>query len=255
MSTIHQWHPSRDDAGNGTGTLNDLVGTNNGSMPNGMWEANTDAGGVRCMNCSGPFTNDYVTLGNVQLTSAASWSLAWWSIQAAQNDEGMLIGDRTANNYGWFFSSGASGTGNDFRFKMDTDLYDIELPVARTNWSHYAIIFDVAGGLMRWYQNGSLCQIFDSGYAPQGTQVSGVTAGFLFNNLGDAWSGSSVAFAGKFDSFFVFDHVLTQQEISDLAVDRMAIPGGGPGPAPSIVRKLVGVGGGLIGQGSGLVAT
>jgi hypothetical protein len=57
---IVAWIPSRDDAGNGTTTLNDL-GNNSvdGSfvgLPTSAWVANTDAGGVRALDFTGPIS-------------------------------------------------------------------------------------------------------------------------------------------------------------------------------------------------------
>ena len=60
---VAAWCPSLDTAGNGTTTLTDLVGSNNGTLTNmdaaTDWVADTDAGGVRALDFDG--NSDYVT--------------------------------------------------------------------------------------------------------------------------------------------------------------------------------------------------
>jgi len=60
---VAAWIPSRDDAGNGTTTLNDLVGSSNGTLtnmdPSTDWVADTSAGGIRALDFDG--VDDFVT--------------------------------------------------------------------------------------------------------------------------------------------------------------------------------------------------
>ena len=75
---IAAWIPSLDDSGNGTTTLTDLVGSNNGTLTNmdpaTDWVADTDAGGVRALDFDG--ANDLATTSVPQSMSAISLS-AW----------------------------------------------------------------------------------------------------------------------------------------------------------------------------------
>lgn len=72
------WCPSRDTAGNGTTTLNDLVGSNNGTLtsmdPATDWVSDIDAGGVRSLDFDG--VNDRVECG----TTAGNFGSGDWSI-------------------------------------------------------------------------------------------------------------------------------------------------------------------------------
>lgn len=76
---INVWCPSRDDAGNGTTTLNDLAGTNHGTLTNfaltgstSNWVSDTGAGGIRALDFDG--TNDFVVTGLTSLSTAYTFS-------------------------------------------------------------------------------------------------------------------------------------------------------------------------------------
>jgi len=75
------WIPSLDDAGNGTTTLNDLIGSRDGTLTNmdagTDWVADTGAGGVRALDYDD--TNDFVTLGSgIVLPSSGGLTISWW---------------------------------------------------------------------------------------------------------------------------------------------------------------------------------
>jgi len=75
------WCPTRDTSGNGTTTLNDLIGSRTGTLTNmdasTDWVANTGAGGIRALDLDD--TNDFVTLGSgVVLPSSGGLTLSWW---------------------------------------------------------------------------------------------------------------------------------------------------------------------------------
>jgi hypothetical protein len=75
---VAAWIPSLDAVGNGTTTLTDLVGSNNGTLTNmdaaTDWVADTNAGGVRALDFDG--VDDIVTLTNIAITSG--WSVSCW---------------------------------------------------------------------------------------------------------------------------------------------------------------------------------
>jgi hypothetical protein len=77
---VSAWIPSKDDSGNGTTTLNDLVGSNNGTLTNfaltgstSNWVADTNAGGIRAIDCD--ITNDFVA---VTVASYSDFMLSLW---------------------------------------------------------------------------------------------------------------------------------------------------------------------------------
>ncbi len=75
------WIPSLDDAGNETTTLNDLIGSRDGTLTNmdeeTDWVSDTGAGGVRALDFDA--TNDFATLGSgVVLPSSGGLAISWW---------------------------------------------------------------------------------------------------------------------------------------------------------------------------------
>lgn len=76
---VAAWIPSRDTAGNGTTTLTDLVGSNNGTLANmdeaTDWVADTGAGGVRALDFDG--VNDFVNLGLLNPESSGVAISVW----------------------------------------------------------------------------------------------------------------------------------------------------------------------------------
>ena len=72
------WCPSRDTAGNGTLTLNDLIGTAHGTLTNMEttdWVSDTDNGGVRALSFDG--LNEYVLLP-INLNALQKLSVSMW---------------------------------------------------------------------------------------------------------------------------------------------------------------------------------
>jgi hypothetical protein len=81
---IAAWIPSLDTAGNGTTTLNDLIGAKHATLTNfamagstSNWVADTDAGGVRALDFDN--SDDYADIGAVDvLPSSGALGLSWW---------------------------------------------------------------------------------------------------------------------------------------------------------------------------------
>ena len=96
---IAAWIPSRDDAGNGTTTLTDLVGSNNGTLTNmdaaTDWVVDTVAGGVRALDFSNG--TDYVAISNVVLNGAFSVSI-WFRRRTFPGGGNCLLGNTASGN-------------------------------------------------------------------------------------------------------------------------------------------------------------
>lgn len=81
---IAWWCPSLDDSGNGTTTLNDLIGSKHATLTNfaltgssSNWVADIDSGGIRALDFDN--VNDYANIGSVDvLPSSGALSLSWW---------------------------------------------------------------------------------------------------------------------------------------------------------------------------------
>lgn len=139
---IAAWIPSRDTAGNGTTTLNDLVGSNTGTLTNmdagTDWVSDTDAGGVRALDFDG--SNDYVAA-----TSGASGysqlTISVWMKKAASGNVSIVsLGNEMSPNrthINWFTDSNVylaceDGAGNYGQFSFSYV----------SGWHHFAMVFD-----------------------------------------------------------------------------------------------------------------
>jgi len=172
---IAAWIPSLDTAGNGTTTLTDLVGSNDGTLT-GMdaatdWVADTDAGGIRALDFDG--VDDYVEIpsssdfqfGNG--TSDSPFSVSFWV-----NQNGFGAGDfinrkdSTATQRLWRII--LSGSSAQFLFVLydDPPVNRIESEVSTVtiddgDWHHVVCKYDGSGnqnGLDIWFDNNQQTQ-------------------------------------------------------------------------------------------------
>jgi hypothetical protein len=171
---IAAWIPSLDTAGNGTTTLTDLVGSNNGTLTNmdaaTDWVADTDAGGVRALDFDG--TNDYVVMGNAR---AAAFSLSIWVKGAAQSDRRFFaFGSSSSNNPAYAFGSGTLSNTSKFRIFIRNDglgtllLDDSNGNVFDGTWHH--VLWTDNAGSASLYIDGALDKTF--AYTPSTTTLN-----------------------------------------------------------------------------------
>lgn len=124
---------SQDDAGDGTGTLNDLVGSNNGTISGATWEEDTEAGGARALE----FSNDFVTVansGDFAFGVDAFWFSTWFKLSASTSLQ--MIFDKGFD------------TGNDtrlFLILLDSTTFRLSLGT-----SENAVDFAASGYLNTW---------------------------------------------------------------------------------------------------------
>lgn len=98
-SEVALYSPSLDDDGNGTGTLTDLVNSNDGTITGATWETDTDNGGVRALE----FSNDYVTAsnsGDFAFGTDPFWFSVWFKLTSTASlqmilDKGFDTGTTT----------------------------------------------------------------------------------------------------------------------------------------------------------------
>ena len=201
---VAAWIPSLDSAGNGTTTLTDLVGSNNGTLT-GMdaatdWVADTDAGGTRALDFDG--INDYVALGNAR---ASAFSLSIWVKGAAQSDRRFFaFGNSTTTNPGYAFGSSTLSSTNKFRIFIRNDasttlLLDESSGIVFNNtWRH--LLWSDNNGSASLYVDGSLDKTFT--YTPSTTTTN-------LSSIG-AWNRPTPVsfFIGRVDDARIFHSAL-----------------------------------------------
>ena len=143
-SPINAWVPSRDTAGNGTTTLTDLSGSNNGTLTNmelADWVADTNAGGVRALEFDG--VNEDVQMGTISAINGATVvSMSAWIYRASTGTTVGLGGAAgvTTNRFSliWFSDGNvyisASATANTYAFCALTG----------TGWKHIVVNYNGA---------------------------------------------------------------------------------------------------------------
>jgi hypothetical protein len=219
---VAAWIPSLDAVGNGTTTLTDLVGSNNGTLTNmdaaTDWVADTNAGGVRALDLDG--VNDYVNVPSIATLNVpgAITVSSWFNLNATPVDnQGIAAKWRTATPlngrqyllgvgvgslvFGGISSNGTFQAGN-----------FITSPSAVSNnvWNHAAMVF-TPGVSISLYVNGvsavssatAATTIFQ-GTAPL---TIGHQANLAFPNL---------HFNGRIDDVRLFDQSLSLAEIQYL---------------------------------------
>lgn len=152
---LSAWIPSRDNTGNGTTTLTDLVGSNNITLANfaltgstSNWVADTNAGGIRALDFDG--TND-IGAGNYWNTlgsfSAAAFSL-WFRSDGKSNFGFVGTG---VSIFGVFAVYSNSPLNVRFLIKDTSNLLDGAISTGA--WTHVVATYD--GTTARLYVNGT----------------------------------------------------------------------------------------------------
>jgi hypothetical protein len=195
---IAAWIPSRDTAGNGTITLTDLVGSNDGTLTNmdaaTDWVADTDSGGVRALEFDG--VNDYVNIPEVPFSSAVTY-VAWVKPDIASPTAGVRA---FISNKKTLFEQ----AGDDIRFFPDIDFAVVSHPdILTTNWQQVAIT-----------QSSTSYVIYHNGVS-----VAAGTTALLDSGAGNSeigGFGSGRPFDGRLDDIRVWDQALTAGDVADL---------------------------------------
>lgn len=229
---IAWWCPSLDDAGNGTTVLDDLIGSNNGTLTNmdpaTDWVADTASGGVRALDFDG--VNDQVLAGDLSTFSFIQnthvWSCSTWfklnSTSAAQTILGNTPFSSTDKGFALYYETGR-GLGNGVIRSGVTrgtgvvaDTYQFRSPdnsISDTNWHH------VCAGM----RGPGQPFIFIDGISQTLTVITSSTTLSTGNStrlLGIGYSPFTsilTPFAGRIDDTRIFNRALTQSEVKALA--------------------------------------
>lgn len=214
------WIPSLDTAGNGTTTLNDLIGSRDGTLTNmdagTDWVSDTGAGGVRALDFDD--TNDFATLGSgIVLPSSGGLAISWWEKVATTTGNFRSRFRFYTGSQGWalFRSNMASyGTISWGRDSVDANLRSTaatSLASASGTWINFVLVGTAGANSVTpsdWtlYENGT-SKAIDAGNA-----LSGFTA-----NVNQIGYDSLLAGAGcRLDDIRVFTQSLDSSDVSYL---------------------------------------
>ena len=157
---VAAWIPSLDTAGNGTTTLSDSVGSNNGTLTNmdaaTDWVADTDNGGVRALDFDG--SNDRVVATGIGITSSV-FSVSLWvrrTIVGGVFPRFIDISDGTST-YQILSDDGSGGSGQlttkhtQFQAGLTSTKWGT---IGNGTWSHVVTVVNSITGTVSLYLNG-----------------------------------------------------------------------------------------------------
>jgi hypothetical protein len=153
-------------------------------------------GGCGALSFVQASTQKVVLAKTIALSTSATvlgWTVAFWAIQAADNDNGMVLGDDTdTSNFVWL-----SNTVGGVRYRSNNN-EDSNWTVSganRTVWSHYVLV-------QRWGSNvAGTPELYRNGQSlGTGTFSNGIT----MRVLGQGYTSGSFGFSGSLDDVAVY---------------------------------------------------
>jgi hypothetical protein len=211
---VAAWVPSRDTAGNGTTTLTDLAGSNNGTLTNmdaaTDWVADTGAGGVRALDFDG--ANDHVIAGLP--VSAFPFSMSCWVKYTSTASQGFVGISSSSNNLIYHLlqaASNSAGTSSSLNARSASVGSDYITGSTVTNngaWHNIVGIWTSATS-RSLYIDGSLAGT-SSVSRPFEAGLNQVTIGIL-RTVSPTWY-----FNGRMDDIRIWDQSLDATDVSDL---------------------------------------
>lgn len=228
------WEPSLDDTGNGTTTLYDLAGSNNGTLTNmdsaTDWVADTDSGGVRALDFDG--INDYVSIPNTRTHSSGSeLTISCWvkrnaaSVYAelvtkfiatsGANEDGWLLRWDNANKLIWTVAQNGG-----------YDQYVSSSAYTSTDWTHIALThkFGSSANTALYLNGAAVSASYTSG---TGTRIpdSDATSDAILLGVQRYAGVSYNLLAGRLDGVRIYYSILSAATITKLASRRAYQPG------------------------------
>jgi hypothetical protein len=210
---IGWWSPSIDEQGNGTTTLTDLIGSNDGTLTNmetpGDWVSDTNNGGVRCLDIGG--TDEFVDVGDSVMDfhqGTTSWSCSAW-VKTSTSSQ-YIIGAGGVTN-GWFMAVHSDST---LRIRMGSSAIQQRIGSGSTNiadgsWHHVAFAFNYTADTFLGFVDGTEEITLDNTLAAD-------IGDYLY--IGRLQTGY---YTGRIDDVRVYDRALSGREIGLLAQQRI----------------------------------
>lgn len=204
------WCPSLDDSGNGTTTLNDLVGTKPGTLTNfaltgstSNWVADTDFGGVRAIDSDG--INDTVRFPQFPALGTGDYTLSLWC-KCSSTAFRCICGSLNAGP--WYLATGEAGFAGKLQFS-DGTMFRTTGTWTNGAWRHLAVR-RLSGSVSLWIDG-----VIDSTPAASTANMTNVETRLCGITLGDAFN-----ITARHDDFRAFSRGLSGSEILTLASQR-----------------------------------
>jgi hypothetical protein len=220
---VAAWVPSRDDVGNGTTTLTDLVGSNNGTLTNfalsgttSNWVADTGAGGIRALALDG-IDDDVRT---PSFTYGTPFSIAAWVNPDNVSGAKMVLAKKTdgitnANQSVQFFINNQVVF---FRVFSGVDIFIGRTTgnIITTGWQHIMGVYSggTSSANLSIFRNGSQVDNADS----QLGSFSAWNDANIITTLGsqNVLQAAGAHFSGRMDDLRLFNAVLDSSDAAYL---------------------------------------
>ena len=203
---IAWWCPSLDDSGNGTATMNDLIGSRNCSLtaeatPANAWGVDTDNGGVRAVLFNGM---RYWDSGDrfTEIVGKVAVSFSFWLWRSSAFDHGVIGQSQSGGNYANIV-------------RISTTTYFQITPsfpsavTSGTQWEHFGMV--LSASTIKGYRNG-----VEIASGPGPSAYPSIAANFLIGY----YAFSPMFSTGKKDDIRIFDRGLSDFEMVALASQR-----------------------------------
>lgn len=216
-SEVAWYCPSLDTAGDGTGTLTDLINGNDGAITNATWETDTGSGGTRALE----FTNGYVTVpnnGDLAFDVDPYWFSTWFKLSSTASLQMILDkGFDTGGSSRTFFILLNSTT---FRIWPGDAGAVLDFSVAsyQNNWVN--VIYQRQGAVVTAWANGT--QVSTNAALPVPKDMT--NADNL--SLGSRSDETTAFMIGRLDDTRFGTGVLSSEDIANLSSQRAYQPGG-----------------------------
>ena len=212
---IAAWIPSRDDAGNGTTTLNDLVASFDMTLTNmdaaSDWPADTDAGGVRAIDTDG--SNDYCLNSSAfSCFTTGVWSVSCWIFRRGGD---YFLNFGASAGFSQYIGCFVNGTTLQFNLVGASQgvLVVQAGTISNTTWTHLAFRMN-ASGFAVWV-NGSLRAL--AVVSGTNNQKTWSTNQLNRNAIGASVGSSAIAwFNGRHDDYRLFDVAIDATDVAAL---------------------------------------
>ena len=224
------WCPSLDDSGNDTTTLNDLIGSNDGTLQNfasaaAAWVDDTTSGGVRCIEFDGG--NDRIMMSTYVDFGTSDYALSFWVLHDNPEDSGndVLLWNRdlTSPDNGVVFWLEDDSGDNTLQLLQDDgaalETGNSSTDITASTWTHVGVNVDRSGNAT-FYRSGSA----DGTLSVTGTQLT-LTDTSPTLRLGCDHNGNN-CFKGRIDDIRIWKRLLTAGEWTNLASQRAFQPDG-----------------------------
>lgn len=207
---VSVWIPTLDNSGNGTTTLNDLVGSSDGTLVDfalsgstSNWVADTDNGGVRALDFDG--TNDHVTIPN-PTTETSNLSVSFW----LRLDTGSYEGPILWKNYHFGIKFYSVPNRVTCHWWDGSDMLNIETSGNLTSvgtWIHYVFVVS-SNAIQELYEDGAAVGVDFSPSTASRNTGNNITLGT--DNVGMDF------LDGRLDDVRIFNSALDSSDVAYL---------------------------------------